>query len=635
WSKAIYNVKNYGARGDGLADDTQAITAALEAARKSARSTIYFPEGSYMITKMLTISDNTRWRGDGSDKTSIICGPKFFTNQTMIFGRVKNVEIDQISFDSNSNYKGGGSEHRTEVINLDWSSNIKLKNIKFSFKGYSALRLDNSNEVVIVNCKFIGKKSFLGSCSNLIIDKCDFYLTNDTENALHTWGGKNISMTNSSCRDLDNTNLNDGSGWGKGRFFHAAGNSGSTRHTYLENNRTYDLAVRPVGTDQNSGEQFLWEGFAARWSGQVLSSSHSETTLKGFSKSLTPFKSMAVITKGRGLGQSRWVASASGATIHLESPWNVEPDETSTIAIGHFADKIVMYKNYIDGKAWQVDSENITASSGIQPYGGVHNFIADRNMLTEVRTGIANWATQHAVGIDPNYFNLYTNNTIIHSRWAILNALLEVERPGIGLMGTTYRGNVINNAIESGIAIWLSAVEAPIMESFLYEHNRFSNVPKGFFLRKTAPKSIQTQTFYKNSFKASSPNIAIEVTTDQKTRGNIYTGFSSLYSKTSFNSSVESPFHVIEVTGKSGGTISSAPFTLWNTSTSRLKVKLMTDTKWLNVSEKAVTISSESSSTVTLKANPGKLSQGTHRAYLTVTSGDQSKKYTVIFKVTL
>jgi hypothetical protein len=526
WSKTVYNVREFGAKGDGVTDDTEAIHRALEAARKVKNSSVFFPSGTYMITKMLTISDNTRWMGEGRNKSIIRCHSKFFTSDAMIFGRSRTIQINDLAFDTNGNYRGGGGDFRAQAINLSGSSDVKLLNVEFACIGYGALRLDNASEVLMENSKIVSRMSFLGSCSNLLINKCDFYLTNDAEMALHSWNGRNISMTNSTCRDYDNSNPNDGSGWGKGRFFHSAGNGGSTRHTYLENNRTYDLGVRPIGADQNSGEQFLWEGFAANWAGRVKSSSGTHTTLLGFKTGSHATKAIAVITKGRGKGQSRWVSGVKGSTIELEKPWNVQPNKSSRISLGSFADRIVLYNNFMDGKASAVYSENFTASSGIQPYGGVLNFIADRNTLTEVRSGIANWATQHRTGIDPNYFNLYINNVISRCRWGIVNALLELKRPETGLMGSTFRNNIVNNAVESGIAIWLSPASIPVMENFLYEHNTFWETPKTFLIRNRS-NSVSQQTFYKNKFSSK----AIDESPGMKMLDNNFSTFSFSYSE--------------------------------------------------------------------------------------------------------
>ena len=50
------SVKDFGATGDGVADDTAEIQAALDAAGTDTNSTVYFPRGTYVVTSKLSIS---------------------------------------------------------------------------------------------------------------------------------------------------------------------------------------------------------------------------------------------------------------------------------------------------------------------------------------------------------------------------------------------------------------------------------------------------------------------------------------------------------------------------------------------------------------------------------------------------
>lgn len=631
WTQKVFNVLDYGAKGDGINDDTQAIYRALAAAKNSAGSTVFFPQGVYMISNMLMPNSYTKWLGAGKDKTFIKCNSNFNSTDAMIYGGVNTFQVSDLTFDTNKNYRGGHSE----AFFLRGSKNVTINNVVFSFAGYNVFQFDNANEIFISNSKIIGRISFLGKCSQLFIDRCDFYLTNDTENALHSWGGSNISLTNSTCQDLNNSDPNNGDGWGKGRFFCATGNFGSTRHTYIGNNSTYDLTVRNNSSvDQNSGEQFLWEGFAALWSGAVISSSTTTSNLSGFSKTLEPLKAVAVIIKGRGIGQSRRILSGSGSSITLESPWNIVPDGTSTIVVGNFADKIVMYSNNIDGKAYAAASPDHTASAGIEPYGGVINFIADRNTLSELRMGIANFATQHTAGVDPNYFNLFTNNKIVDCRWGIVNGL-DLQRPSeIGLLGNTYRKNTISNAIDAAIMNWITPTAIPVMESFVYEHNEFSNVRTGFSTGShwTGGHGISTQSFYKNRFSSSANLSAIALTQKTMVRENTFTGFDAPYSGSLAGPIAEAPHHVVEMAGVVG-TPSTSQFAIWNSGITEVSWKASSNASWLKLSDTVGVIKDErSSSTISLTASA--LSAGSHSAELTVKIGDQVKKYTVLFTVT-
>lgn len=76
----VINVKGFGAKGDGVTDDTQAIKDALAAA-VVAKAPVYFPPGTYIISSSLTISHwNTVIRGAGKDQTIL----KMTTDQDAI-----------------------------------------------------------------------------------------------------------------------------------------------------------------------------------------------------------------------------------------------------------------------------------------------------------------------------------------------------------------------------------------------------------------------------------------------------------------------------------------------------------------------------------------------------------------------
>jgi hypothetical protein len=65
-SPIYYNVKNYGALGDGVTDDTTAIQSAITAAVASVGGIVYFPPATYQVSTPLSISQkNTVLLGAG------------------------------------------------------------------------------------------------------------------------------------------------------------------------------------------------------------------------------------------------------------------------------------------------------------------------------------------------------------------------------------------------------------------------------------------------------------------------------------------------------------------------------------------------------------------------------------------
>lgn len=65
----IYNVHSFGATGDGIQDDTDAIQDAMDAAISGG--IIYFPAGEYIITDNLKVPENVTLAGTGIRSTKI------------------------------------------------------------------------------------------------------------------------------------------------------------------------------------------------------------------------------------------------------------------------------------------------------------------------------------------------------------------------------------------------------------------------------------------------------------------------------------------------------------------------------------------------------------------------------------
>ena len=80
WLKSdSVSVRDYGAKGDGVTDDTAAIQAAID----SGAGAVYIPSGNYIVTSQITCSTNIKIYGDGS--SSVINARNFAVGEYAVF----------------------------------------------------------------------------------------------------------------------------------------------------------------------------------------------------------------------------------------------------------------------------------------------------------------------------------------------------------------------------------------------------------------------------------------------------------------------------------------------------------------------------------------------------------------------
>jgi|JI8StandDraft_1071087.scaffolds.fasta_scaffold193790_2 hypothetical protein len=70
-----WNVRELGARGDGIADDTGPLLRALEQARAYAGGTVFLPAGIYLVNRTLKLASNVWLVGAGPGLTTIKAAP--------------------------------------------------------------------------------------------------------------------------------------------------------------------------------------------------------------------------------------------------------------------------------------------------------------------------------------------------------------------------------------------------------------------------------------------------------------------------------------------------------------------------------------------------------------------------------
>jgi hypothetical protein len=95
---SFVNVKSYGAVGDGVADDTLAVQAAI-----NASDGVFFPTGTYKLTAAVTLKANNTVFGEGASSVILYTGTAatqgaFFTNSGSATAYINNITIRDLKF---------------------------------------------------------------------------------------------------------------------------------------------------------------------------------------------------------------------------------------------------------------------------------------------------------------------------------------------------------------------------------------------------------------------------------------------------------------------------------------------------------------------------------------------------------
>ena len=217
-----------------------------------------------------------------------------------------------------------------------------------------------------------------------------------------------------------------------------------------------------ANTNQNAGEQVLFEMASTDYGGMATASTANSVTISGLTETscgYTPYTNCigeeAIIVGGTGLGQNRHIIAQNGGTVTVSAPWLVNPDATSRVYVANVAYQIAVYGNTEQGKA-DYFSRGVSLA-GVEPWGNVYGLVYDSNQVSNVRIGMNDAALQESSRatdswIVPNYFNLFMNNTV---QGAIVGIRIDDstyyngfsgDPLAVSFVGDVYRNNVLGTA---------------------------------------------------------------------------------------------------------------------------------------------------------------------------------------------
>ena len=204
-SETRVNVKDYGAKGDGITDDTTAFNKAILKAIE-LNYPLYIPLSTYKVlnltidncNKLTIISDNGTLLL--SEEVGAYGNALLLTNSSNITidGLNINGNINNISWDINNPIGTPQSSRNMQMINC---SNITIKNMKSYDRRLEAFSLEGCKNIKLFNCEVINTDVciIMSSknnipCEDIIIDNCLF--SGGTSEGISLWHTTNNSLPN-------------------------------------------------------------------------------------------------------------------------------------------------------------------------------------------------------------------------------------------------------------------------------------------------------------------------------------------------------------------------------------------------------------------------------------------------------
>jgi hypothetical protein len=138
------NVKEQGAKGDGITDDTKAIRDALLYAKAHGIPNIYFPDGSYMVAEtgntqgVIKLVDGVGMMGNRPATCHIILTGNRYNPNSIFY----------------QDYTAEPSISDVIIQGIDFNGNLPLQKFDAGYQFCHALSINNGKNIEVKNCKF-------------------------------------------------------------------------------------------------------------------------------------------------------------------------------------------------------------------------------------------------------------------------------------------------------------------------------------------------------------------------------------------------------------------------------------------------------------------------------------------------
>lgn len=216
-ARDIFSVKDFGAIGNGSADDTPAFIAAINAASAAGGGAVAAPNGRFRLTSALTLPDYVSLVGNGSSMTKLITdNPTLtFVNVSGFYNQVRGLSFDYTVTPTAGNviYCAASSfSHIIEDIlilncwnGIVWVGTSNASSLQIGFLNFIriynfrslGMQMQYVNDIFITNFlifqKDIGFSA--GTCGIQLLDKCEAVVLTNGDIV----GGQNSLLMNAAA----------------------------------------------------------------------------------------------------------------------------------------------------------------------------------------------------------------------------------------------------------------------------------------------------------------------------------------------------------------------------------------------------------------------------------------------------
>ena len=512
---ATFSVDDYGATGDGSADDAPAIQSAIDAAGDAGGGVVWLPNGTYRLLSGLTLPAKVVLRGEsqagtvlsyeytGTDRLGAVIGmqepavgrvgiadltlriaPDAPYDYPIWFGDAWGAGIDDIEARQSEYIFVVGSRIQTAFHRLAAGRSfativIARGHVKISrndFSGYQATVSSSytgeygdlsHNDFVTTNSN-AGMQTYTTFTDNRIVRNPFAATTPDTAQGI--WGRGNTYFAGNDVTGTGQPTSNDGEILAVESY-----RAGTKMYGTVESASPTTVVVNPATAADGS---LLGERGVNNWNVDRRSFGHWSV----------------IITRGTGLGQLRRVtaADAGSRTLTVDRPWDVQPDATSAFSVMVPNTSVIIHDNTVrDG------------AKGLWLYGSNYDGAIVGNTGVNVEGALAN-SIQSSTRQDVNYFHRIDGNTFTgggtKGGFGAVGVQVSMENGGTSgyvAYGIALRENTIQHVRDTRVAkdaseapningvyvAYESRVEQsvvrPVMKAVVVEHNAITDTDRG------------------------------------------------------------------------------------------------------------------------------------------------------------